>query len=509
MMECQTMSRKNIPQSRPIGWAEMSDAKRTAWNEEFDRFALYDPGEEKRKKFHASDHRRRVLQCPNQVGKSRSTTWEDWAYLLGYSPYKDLSYLNPKKNGGRKTVGLIMISNATNKRAVCRNLWETCPVWLVDWSKGATEYVESRQEWVGNRILMRNGNQAFIVWSTANSTTIAGETCNWQHIDEPPREKTLDEFVARGFRQLAPLWLSFTPIAEYDLTWLKHRIYGDEERKIKPKEEWEVTRIHLSLEDCPFLVTMLGSRERAQESIDAQVNGISESERAQRVFGDFDGLNPNRTFSAFDDIEHIGDFDDEDFDMKIDECEVAIGADHGEKINHECALIILYDQSINRIHFAEEYANETTTTSAQDAQGIRECLSARGLEPEMVSLAVGDVNTAGKEGDGKSINDLISAELGINFVIPDKGPGSVVRDNKRFNDALSKGIITISPKCTRLLACMRYWEGAEDDHKHIRDAAIYPAMKLLNKMKMVMPRGSVKPRVDSKFISFDISTGRY
>ena len=101
----------------------------------------------------------------------------------------------------------------------------------------------------------------------------------------------------------------------------------------------------------------------------------------------------------------------------------------------------------------------------------------------------GDVNSAGKLGDGVSINALLEREFAklakarkspFTIRIPDKSKGSIIGGCKKVNFGFAEDRIHVHESCTALLKTLRHWTGENDDLKHAADAFRYIAVDFLN-----------------------------
>lgn len=478
--------------------------KARAYARKHNRLLCYRPTA-KGKKFHKSRHKRRVVRAPNQVGKTRIGAVEAWLHALDLKdtgpgslgslypePWKKCpsvkEWLEYRK-GKNQIIGLIVIAKAANKKPVSRALYNFAPHDFIDWS--LTKY-DAANHWGRSepKIILLDGSVINITWSSADVTTIAGDTVDWNWIDEPPAEDTLDEIIMRGVRRKAPVWMTFTPIAEYDLTWLKHKIQGDKDQGIEPKEDWDQTVIKLSLEDCPFL---------DEETIELQKKGVSKDQYPQRIEGEWDGLNDGRAFSEFDDLKIVSREEIPDTDI-----EAAIGIDHGELAGHQAVILILYSLSRRKAWIAKEWTSDKATTFTDDAKGIIELLESFEIEPANVSVWVGDINRAGKGENNadQSCNDVLGALLDVYIEKPFKGSGSIEADVKRINEAFKEEILYVSNECGRVCRGFRYWEGGNDSHKHVLDGCRYALQRVLKRIGVARPS---RPRKIAEVTAIDIT----
>ena len=158
--------------------------------------------------------------------------------------------------------------------------------------------------------------------------------------------------------------------------------------------------------------------------------------------------------------------------------------DHGEKAGKECVVYILWNKQTKRIHVVDEWRSSTASTSAEDAEGILDMLIMNGTTPDAIDMAVGDINTGGKEARGAKVNDMIGNHMGLRIRRPTKGAGSIAWGTRLMNSAFKDGILTVSPKCKYLIKCLNAWDGdRRSNHKDVIDALRYIVVPIIEEMR--------------------------
>lgn len=423
--------------------------------------------------FHATQHDRRLVRAPNQVSKSTAGAWEAWAHLVGRHRWR--ASLAPSS-------GWIMCADLDNTfPVVCEKLRDTAPNHLLD---PATRYIEGKGYYTNGRRMIRTRLGHTIAFRSGEGSDMAAEsgTVGWLWIDEPPVESKFGGALSRVAVKGGPVWMTFTPINR-PVAWIRLRVEGDPRRGIVPREEWRQFRPQLTEADC---TTLHGRVIRPAALIARQVAGYGEWERMQRVYGEWEGISSKRKLSAF-------------AEARVRESmawapglpiHVGIGIDHGEAIGHQVAVLVYWQdggRGQRRAHAVDECANERVGTEVDDAGDILAMLGRNGLELRHVDKVVGDINSAGKRGGGRSVNECLAAALnelaGYPDVLVDIEPARKGRVDSGVRDldlALMRDDLAIHPRCTRLVESARYWDGtpATERYKHPLDGLRYIAAPL-------------------------------
>lgn len=423
--------------------------------------------------FHESPHPRRLIRKPNQVGGSYACAWEAWAHLIGRHRWQP---------DVRPASGLVLVANIEDAYPqVCEKLRLTEPTHLLD---PATKYVEGKGYFTNSRRLVRTMAKHRIEYRGGEGDPMGVEsaTVGWCWVDEPPKQTHLGAAISRVAVATGPCWMNFTPINR-PVAYLRLRTEGDPRRDVAPLEEWVQFRPKLTQADC----TTVGGRViRSQASIDIQVAGYDAWERMQRVYGEWEGISDVRRFSAFgEDVVS----EDAPFDAAVD-TSVGVGADHGEAIGNQVAVLARYQVTGDRriVHVVGETVSTRVGTEEDDARAILDMLARDGVELRHVDRMVGDVNSAGKAGAGRSVNELLTEALNRQAGYPDvlvemegAQKGRILDRVRALNLAMMRGELLVHPRCTSLVECLRYWDGtpATEHFKHLLDALCYLLCPLL------------------------------
>ncbi len=427
--------------------------------------------------FHRDRSKRRSLRGANQVGKTKTGALEALYYMTGMHPHRKL----PEGPLSGRAVAY----SFKQSRKVQETLLEVAPKELVDPAcvRGmdpadpATLASVRELGFLHNTFKLRNGATCEVVTAGQSTIALASVDLSWVWCDEPPKPSQYSEIVARLLARNGDLWLTYTPIGR-PCGWLKEEV---------GRGRVSDHVVILSVEHCPFYT---------QAQIDQVCADYLPAEYGQRVRGDWEGVTTGRVFSGFDErrnlLEELPDAD----------LVLGLGFDHGERSGKEVAVLVGYDTSTSVLYALGEYVSDGATTPTQDAAGVLALLSRYGWSPLDVSIARGDVNSAGKLGGGVKINQLLeeafrkavgTKQAPLAIRLPEKGKGSVVAGCRLLNHALLEGRLVVDPSCESLLRSLRHWTGLSDDLKDAADALRYISADFL--------RADTAPRADRVVIN--------
>ena len=434
-------------------------------------FATYDPlrsliG------FHRSNHTRRLVRKPNQIGGTFAAAWESWAHLVGRHRYRP---------DVRPSRGMVLVADLTNTYPeVSEKLRAVAPMDLLD---PACRYVEGKGWYTNGKRLIRSRAGHTMIFRSGEGGGLGAESASvgWLWIDEPPTKAKFGGALSRVARAMGPAWMTFTPIGR-PVDWLRLHIEGDKARKIAPREEWEQHRPHLTEQDC---TTVGGVIIRSAESIGVQIAGYTRGEINQRVYAEWEGMSEDRAFFAFNDdcVREEAPWPDARGDQ-----EVHMSFDHGESLSQVGLVARVQMEPSRCVHITAEYVAPHATTEEEDAVGALAMLAEDGLRLDHVDRAVGDINSSGKAGGGRSINARLSEALNSAAGFPDvlvpvqnASKGRVSVGVRAINLAMMRKELFIHPRCKRLIAAIQMWDGkpATEHIKHLPDALRYLAVPLL------------------------------
>lgn len=425
----------------------------------------------KQRAFHKDRSRVRSLRGCNQGGKTKAGAREAAYRMLGVHP--DYPVRKPPVHGR------VVTYSFKQSRVVQRALFDMIPLEEINPACLPNCPPDQLPEMIRVNgfkkatLILRNGSTLEVYTAWQGTLAHSGDTLDFVWCDEPPKESHYSELIARLLAREGDLWLTYTPIGR-PVEWLKKQV---EDGKIADH------LIRLTVEDCPFY---------SQALIDGICSAYLPAEYEQRVNGAWDGVTTGRVFAAFNDKKHTF-TTPPDFDYLL-----FFGGDHGEKAKHEVIYLIGVVEISHpetgepdgfEIYVLGEYVSGDATKPEDDARGAVALLEEYGWDPWEVRYMRADVNSAGKLGDGYSINTLLErAFAGLvkskrpPFPIrtPDKGKGSIVAGCKKINFGFAEDRIYVSEKCPGLLKTLRHWTGLNDDLKHAADAFRYIAVDFLN-----------------------------
>ena len=435
-------------------------------------FATYDPLRSLLP-FHRSEHARRLVRKPNQIGGTWSAAWEAWAHLTGRHRYR------PTVRAAR---GLVLVADLTNTYPeVSEKLRGTAPMDLLD---PGCRYIEGKGWYTNGKRLIRTRAGHTMIFRSGEGGGLGVESASvgWIWIDEPPTRAKFGGAMSRVAQAMGPAWMTFTPYGR-PVDWLRLHIEGDATRRIAPREVWEQHRPRLAEEDC----TTVGGRViRSSESIAVQIAGYTRGEINQRVYAEWEGMSEDRAFFAFNDDLHVR--EEVDWPNARGEQEVHMSFDHGESLSQVGLVARVQMEPTRCVHITSEYVAPRATTEEEDAVGALQMLAEDGLRLDHVDRAVGDINSSGKAGGGRSINARLSEALNTAANFPEvlvpilnAQKGRVSVGVRALNLAFMRGELYIHPRCKRLIASIQMWDGkpATEHIKHLPDALRYLAVPLL------------------------------
>lgn len=402
----------------------------------------------------------RLLRAPSQSGKTLAAAYETVCRCLGVHPYQDVP---PAPIEAR-----VVCHSFKQSVVVQAKVFDMIPsgVLVPDCTFHPTRGFKHAT------VAFVNGSRIVFVTSEQARLALASATLDLCWMDEVPPPEMYAESVSRLVQTGGCLYMTLTPIGR-PVDWLREVV-----------EDGVISETHYSLstKSCPWMT---------QEQVDEAIAVCLPSQRPQVIYGDWDGVTPDRYFAAFDD------------DMVTDELpdvelQIGLGIDHGEDVGREVALLCAFERDPKRpkVWFLDEYVSAGKTGIEADALGIVTMLERAGFGPEAVDEARGDTNSAGKSQAGYAINTLLTESIATLSGYPEhsppfrikparKGPGSVVYTSRLLHAAMVKGDLHIHPRCSSLVESFRHWRGPGGDQKnkdlsHALDAARYIGRSFLD-----------------------------
>ena len=428
------------------------------------RYEMLQPGQggmsPPQRRFHKSTSRKRALIAANKIGKSYAGGAEAWYHLLGRHPHRDVP--EPGSEGWLLSPDLI-----TGWRTISKAMRELEPPGVLDPS---CKYVDGVGYLYRGMKIIRV-SQAYgggiMVGKGCEQSLLAleGARIQWAWVDEPPKYAHFQGLRARLAMDLAPLWITATPIGR-PVGWFRNLIEGNSSESVDPEEGWDTWHVELTHANAPH---------RTPEDIEAQRNECSPWEFNQRILSQWDGLTEDRWVSGFTEGNL---FDD---DEAPETCEgIGIGWDHGERPGKSICYLVAFDG--DSVWVLDEYSNTDRSTPLEEARAVLDMLTAWGLEPHEVTEARGDSNSAGRMGMGFSMNEIYmrafaqltdSARPPFRIAVPYKRRGSVNARVRLISNACVDGRLRVHRNCSRLIHTLRHWRGGNDDLKDPFDAMGY------------------------------------
>ena len=479
---------------RTLDWLQQwhKENDRLSWFYTTLRFGLGDPTYAPLfQAFHKDLSQYRFLIAPNQVGKSYAAIAEVLFFAISKHPWReiDAKWGDPSIE---KTI-LIVTGSEKNRDGIYQALWALAPISDIDW---VSTHYDRRNMWgVRNPVIVIPATNTKIIFRSSNQDTdsLNSLTADLILIDEPPAEGTVDEIRRAGTARNAPVIMSFTPVGEEgeDFSWLRDYVEGDEEYRLTegrsgsgPRSAW--SKHKLGIPDCPWF---------DPEELEKRRTMYREEQTPQRLFGEWEGAATNRAFTHFKEsgVERtVTDTWKLALATSPEKLKFAVGLDHGEKAATQVAVLVAFDMDSEDgiCVVLDEYVSRTKTTCEEDARGIRDMLAKYDLQPEDISLWIGDINTAGKEAHGEKLNMILGRALGVHIRIPYKYNGSVATEERRMNHAFKAKKLVVHSRCRTVTKSLRHYKGdgceADKKLKHSLDALRYIMQNVLDKMRVAM-----------------------
>ncbi len=433
-------------------------------------WALYDPMKGM-DAFHRSQHPRRFVRAPNQIGKTIASSWEAWAHALGQHPHRRVP--------GPGSVGWFLMRDLDGLYSTwSEKMREVAPMYALAPDCG---YVRGRGFMFRGRrmIVLSNGSIIEPKSGTQGPDALESGTVDWLGVDEPPKPGHFDAALQRIAVKQGPVWMTFTPV-NAELSWLRHHVEGDPLTGAPPREDWATFRPTLSVRDC---TTVSGRVIRSEASIAAQVAKMTPWSEAQRRYGEWEGQTEGRRFVDFHEA-HVAD----DAGILLSFDRIRVGIDHGEGPGKQVVIVIgVVDGGPYVV--LREWTSTGTATPADVAAALAGLLHDLGLSPHHVERVFGDINSAGLVGGGRRYNDFLEDAIAkvygsrgspLRIETPRKNPGSVEAGEAAMSFAMREGRWLVHRSCRAHLRSLRNYRGPKDqDLKDAVDAARYAVHDLL------------------------------
>lgn len=406
--------------------------------------------------FHESQHNLRLVLGGNQIGKSRLLAGEIWFHATGSHPFREVP------EAGEDNLGWVLCSDLKSGWAnVSQKMREIEPpnVLHPDCTWDSARGYRYRGSMM---VKLRCGSLIVGKGSEQSVISLSGATISWLAIDEICKEQHFSEARSRAAVKQAPVFMALTPIGR-PIEYLRTRTCGDPDSNAPPLEDWDVQKIELSVENCPH---------RDPLSIERQINSYGVWERAQRIYGSWEGITTERWINFGE--ENV--FSDPPENIQ----KIGLGWDHGEKPGNSVCYMVAW--SGERLYVLAEYVSTERNTPDQEAVEITKMIKDWGVTLDQIDQARGDSNSAGRLGLGFSVNELLERGFAkvldrrrppFPITVPWKGGGSIRARARLLNTCCLSGTFLVHDSCVKLIASLRHWSGENNDLKHPYDAVSY------------------------------------
>lgn len=402
----------------------------------------------------------RLYRGANQVGKTwvgmADTIWR----CLGAHPYQAV-------RSGPIEAHVVTVTNEQGL-AIQAKCWDLLPK---DALMPDVEYTPGKG-FRGRQPMVRFKNGSILKFRSVQqgALSMAGSTLDHLQIDEPPPEGIFNELMPRVFRRNGTVSLTLTPVG-LPLDWLKKLVSDGRVHDIAAPLTIEAT-------------TPIGGRPLlSQDQIDELSNTILESERAQRLYGEWETVFvQGRVFPMFDAKIMVRD------EAPVGEALLGIGVDHGRESGAQVAMLVAITtnhEGHHRITVLDQVQSDGMTTPEQDARAILDMVKRAGLRWEQIDRWVGDRAAVSKRGAALKSNALLVQAIERDLRIPIgswpvrfhtayKPRGSVYMGYRLLQACMLRGDFVVNPRCKRLIEDLQRFEGRENsEHKHSIDALRY------------------------------------
>lgn len=311
---------------------------------------------------------------------------------------------------------------------------------------------------------------------------LAGATIDLVLIDELTKKEIYEELQRRVLRRGGAVLQTLTPI-NAPAEWLRELTEA-----IGPDGLPLIVDHHYRMEAANFVpvgsTVPLYIDDKIRGRIPMDAKWIAEQRgkmpdltmQAIRLDGEWQTNHSARELKGFSDAVLFGDDDIPGLPSMV---EFGLGMDHGEGVGREWAGLVGWDGWC--LWVLAEYTNEGTTGPEQDAAGIEAMMRPFGVRLEHINRAIGDINSAGYNGGGLSVNETLQVQFDARcggrapFRIEgaNKARGTVKARVWMLNNALLSGRIRVHKGCARLVQAMRQWKGKENDSAQLNGQRVH------------------------------------
>lgn len=431
----------------------------------------------------AATHRKRLLRCGNQLGKSFIGCYEDLLYALGRHPYDPLAAM-PRQ---------WVVGSTRQQSLACQHAtWSLVPKHLV----APGQRYDTAEGFGRNNPYLRltNGSIIHYVSDRQGTLSLAGSTVDRVRIDEPIRPETYGEVAARVRQGANRISLTLTPVGR-DCTYIRDMV-----------ERGDIHETHAKLTAATLVHVKSGLPKRTR---DGEVCDAAWVERAiadclpyevpVRIHGQWDMAVDGAFFAGFRaaDVSIGGHLVDQAPDSDL---ALYLGMDHGTGIGNQTAVLIGFSDD-GVLWVLDEWSRENLATVRSDARAVLAMLERNGVGWSDLVQCYGDIPAgqgAARRGN-LDMEDAIAAELGyrtrkaltprIRTTTSKRGRGSRPRDAARYafrwlHRKMADGKFRVLKHCEQLTAALGRFDGSPaSKYKHVIDGLHYAASGVIHARK--------------------------
>ena len=413
----------------------------------------------------------------NQVGKSEGLAADITWTARGDHPYRPVRPHGP----GPVKIGVISYSDS-QIRPLMWKIWQLLDKTEVDPKLSCTEgggLKGYKQPHIRFTSGPGEGSEIYFFTYKQGSEAIAGFTFDAVFADEPLPEHIFGELAPRLLRRQGTFRLTMTTTPDAaDMRWLRAIL---EEDKKSDEPTWGFLQTGISEENMTPTTGLVRRPFLTQEQIDKSLQSYLPDELPQRRDGAWEGVSTGRWLINYGDACKIT-------GGPVGSVYHIVGIDHGAGSGRQCASLIAYEQSTNRIWVLDEYRATDRSSIREDAEAILAMLERNRVEWWQVDHWVGDRAHGGDRfGNAKSNREMLfsfadqlgvpTSDLqrrGLSFKTPKKGPGSMRHGFRVMNSMFIEGQLVVHERCHDFDDAARNWAGVlQDPRKDMLDAVRY------------------------------------
>lgn len=415
----------------------------------------------------------KLLRTGNQAGKSEAGLAEVIWRCNGEHPYLEV----PTK----PIEAWIVCASWQQSIAIQQKFWALVPKELLD----KRVVFDDARGFKGKNPVVRFKNGSIVRFKTTKqgAFNLASATIDLVLIDELTSPATYTQLQKRVMRRGGTILITLTPVNAPHQSWvdsLRDRV-----------QKGQVVDLHYTWGEWLFRPITPGIRGEAANNNDhlrtetdvpmdaawcAKIRAMTPDEEVGIVLdGDWPVGDEKREMRGFSDRNLF-----RAIPAGVEFVLYGLGFDHGEKSGREvCQLVGLDRKGV--VWVLGEVVSTGATELEDDAAEVRKLVESWGLALHHVSIAVGDINSAGAMARGRTVNGILEqyfaemngGKLPFRIDAANKAEGSVDDRTIRMNSALAGNRIRVHESCRRLIQAMRAWKGQNNRQKDPIDALGY------------------------------------